>query len=377
MRATWEWLNDNVLMLAAAGALIMTLLNALKWPADRRRAVERRSVNPPPVDFSYTPKVSALVAAWNEDRIIKQHVESFRALRYPNKELVLVAGGQDNTYNTARALAGEDVIVIEQPPGTGKQGSLRLGYPHTSGDLIFLTDADGIYTDEAFERTIAPIINDGAHVSTGASRPLPRQRSNPFVLHLWFIERYVRAAWGETTDGVLGRNAAVSREALDAIDGFDADVQTGTDYHMAKSLIGAGYLIRYAAYSEIPTTFAEDLKKYRTQQTRWLRNVVTHGLRYKAYGEVIRNLIPAFIGLFMLIAPLAALLIGPIVMVAWAAAAAHVLWSRVRYMRFGEIATGYRFGWGYLLLPVYILLDFMLWSLTLFQYTLRSLRSQW
>lgn len=379
MGSIWASLNDNALGLALAGALVMIALNALKWRGDLARAQQKKNEHDaaPDVNFDVTPKVSALVAAWNEGDIIKEHIASFRALRYPNKELILIAGGKDGTYQTALSLAGDGITVLEQPPGTGKQRSLRMGYPHTNGDVIFLTDADGIYEDQAFEHTIAAIINDGADVSTGGSSPIPRQRTNPFALHLWFIDRYVRSVWGDTTDGLLGRNAAVSREALDKISGFDADVQTGTDYHMAKTLIGAGYDIRYATHSEIPTTFAEDLKKYRTQQTRWLRNVVQHGMRSGAYGEAFRSLTPAFIGMFMLIMPFFALVIGPVLMVPWAVAAAHVLCSRIRYMRFGEIVTGYRFGVGYLLLPFYILLDFVLWSLTLVQYTFSRARNQW
>jgi hypothetical protein len=46
-------------------------------------------------------------------------------------------------------------------------------------------------------------------------------------------------------------------------------------------------------------------------------------------------------------------------------------------MRVGEIVTGRRFGVGYLLLPLYILLDFGVWALALLDYPFKQGRNRW
>jgi hypothetical protein len=67
--------------------------NWWKWRQDRVLALRLRAQEAEPVQLKSTPKVSVLVAAWNEADMIREHIESFLRLRYPNKELILCAGG--------------------------------------------------------------------------------------------------------------------------------------------------------------------------------------------------------------------------------------------------------------------------------------------
>lgn len=382
----WETINTYAWVLFLLGIIAVGGLQWRRWQMDRQR-VERvqRDHIPTQLRFKRTPKISVLVAAWNEAAIIAEHIASFERLRYPNRELVLCAGGKDETFklaSDAAKISSGRVVVVEQPAGQGKQRSLQQAYEQATGDIIFLTDADCLYDDTSFEHTLAPIINDNAAVSTGASRPLLRQMHNPFVLHLWFIDAYVRTTWGDTTDGILGRNAAVTRTALDSMDAFTAEIRTGTDYHMAKMLIANGYTIRYARQSVIATTYADTLRKYRTQQSRWLRNVVMHGLDFKAYGEVARSLIPSAVAIFMLIGWLIGLM-SPLILTIWVVLWVQVMVSRIRYMRFGELVTGQPFGTGqpiksgYWRLPLYIALDFVIWASVWQQYLFKRERTRW
>ena len=105
----------------------------------RRRPVAPATA-PEPVapfaDWPAVPKVSVLVAAWNEADNIDQLVESFNALSYPNRELVLCAGGADDTYGRAGRWSGPRVKVDEQRPGEGKQAALRRTLPKADGEIV-------------------------------------------------------------------------------------------------------------------------------------------------------------------------------------------------------------------------------------------------
>ncbi len=128
------------------------------------------------------PKVSVLVAAWNEADNIDDHIRSFLALGYPNAELVLCAGGDDDTSARATQRAADArVKVFAQRPGEGKQAALRRVLSAADGEVIMLTDADCEFTDEAFLRLVAPIAAGEAVVTTGGSEPKPAQRGNPLV----------------------------------------------------------------------------------------------------------------------------------------------------------------------------------------------------
>ena len=369
-----------------AGKLLLLGLAAVagynwwRWQKDKALLAERARPEPMPdwQAWPELPTVSVLVAAWNEAGIVQEHVESFLRLRYPNKELILCAGGPDGTYEMAHRYAGEQVTVLEQHPGEGKQAALRCCLARATGEIVFLTDADCLLDDGAFERTLAPIVNESEVVATGVSRPLSEQRAHPFVLHRWFIEVGGVARWGRYTDGILGGNVALRRDVLETVGDFEADVRTGTDYYLAKQILSRGYSIRHVADSTVATRYAETTREYWRQQTRWLRNVVMHGLRFRAYGEVVRCLVPSVLGALMLTGPLFALGLGRVVLTGWLLAWLHVFLSRLRYVWFGEHVTGCPFPLGgYPRLPLYILADFIIWTSTLLQYFSKPRRSRW
>lgn len=364
--------------IAGGGILTAMLIQAVRFQRDQAHAEQHLQTAPAADDKLTTPPlVTVLVAAWNETRNIAAFMESFLRLTYPNKQLVLCAGGQDETYALASQLAGDNVIVLQQQLGEGKQRALRRAYAQASGDIIYLTDADCLLDDASFTQVLRPIINESEHVVTGNSAPLLSQRDNTFVLHRWFIEVYTQTRMGEYVDGLLGRNAAITRTALDHSGGFAPEVATGTDYHMAKSLLQSGYRIRYAANSVIQTEYAKTLSHYRTQQGRWLRNVVLHGAKFGAGNEVFRATMPSIIGAIMLFGPVLSLMAGAGTLILWLPLWVFVTLSRVRYMRYSERLTGVSFRHGYMWLPVYTFIDFCVWVWVLFDYPIKTWRTKW
>jgi cellulose synthase/poly-beta-1,6-N-acetylglucosamine synthase-like glycosyltransferase len=363
-------------LLFAAGLGILLVYHALKWQQDRSLALKAA----PALQIetkAACPRVSVLVAAWNEGELIAQHIRCLLALRYPNKELVLCAGGRDQTYPIASSYAGENVIVLQQRPGEGKQKALQRCLEVSSGAIIFLTDADSFVDDAAFEQTIAPLVVDSEVAATGDIRPYPQHQTDPFVLQNWFISLYDQAQIGKYIEGVRGANAAIERGALEAAGGFAMPVKTGTDYYLAKQLLARNYRIRHVN-SQVVSEFSRSLKTHYIRQSRWLRNVVLHGWRFGAYGEALRCLLPSAIGVFMWLGLLLAIWPGGVFLSGWLLILLHSLFSRVRYMWVGERLAGVRYPRrGFLLLPVFLWIDYTIWALTLLDYLYPRGRGRW
>ncbi len=229
--------------------------------------------------------VTFLVAAWNAAEEIPAFVRAFRALSYPDKDLVLCAGGRDGSLEVARALAGPDLTVVEQRPGEGKQRALRRGFPLARGEVVYLTDVDCRPTDAAVEPLLRAV-GAGAQAATGIVRPLPEQEGNPFVLTQWAIVRFQARRAGPTSTGMHGANSVVRRSALEASGGFRQDAPSGTDYTLAKEFLRQGVTIAFRADSEMPTGYPDGLRIYVRKQARWIRNVAVLGAHYRAWGEV-------------------------------------------------------------------------------------------
>lgn len=284
----WRLGERQALGLLAGGLALAAWRSWQQWQRDKGELVGRplRVAAPDAGAWPRQPSVSVIVAAWNEADNIEAHLRSFRALSYPDKELVLCAGGKDGTYELARRFDALDIVVLEQRPGEGKQGALRRCLEHATGEIIYLTDADCELSDAAFLHLLQPLVLEGAAVATGSLEPKAEQRGNSLVRYQWLID----LAWSQrlptTTDGVRGCNCAIHRSTLEHIGGFTADVSTGTDYYMSQRLRGAQIAIRAVRDSAVATEYADTSGRYLRMWRRWNKNLLLHGVRFGAWGDV-------------------------------------------------------------------------------------------
>jgi hypothetical protein len=353
--------------------------NWRRWQEDKAFLARRGAPEPlPPLSaWPELPLVSVLVAAWNESAHIDRHIESFLALRYPSKELVLCAGGEDDTYERACRQAGTAVKVLRQEPGEGKQRALARAFPETRGKIIFLTDADCLLADEPFERTLWPVVTGDEQAVSGSSRPFDGQLAIPVVFTQAATQLYSALHGPENMPGILGRNCAVCRPLLADTAALGVPAPTGTDYVLAKTLHAAGARIRQVPDSRMPTDYPTTARAYLRQQRRWLRNVVLHGRRFGATAEVWASLRSSLVGLAMLLLPLGALL-TPWPAVIWSVLFAQALLARLRYLGFAGAVLGRSIrpadgAWQGPLLG----LDFAAWAQPLSDYVRQKNRETW
>jgi len=331
-------LDRYALPLVLSGAAAAAIYNWRLWERDKAFLARKGEAEPllPLESWPERSMVSVLVAAWNEREHIERHIESFLALRYPHKELVLCAGGEDGTLALASRYAGPQVKVFEQKPGEGKQKALARCFAETRGEIIFLTDADCQLGDNAFERILWAIIGEREQVATGSSEPYVEQMSELFAFTQAACQVYSTMHSPRYAPGILGRNCAVERELLEGTAALDEPAPTGTDYVLAKVLDASGALIRQVPESLMPTDYPGTAREYLRQQRRWLRNVVLHGYRFGAHEEMRASLRTSLLGLAMLFLPLLGFVLSPWLFLIWLLLSAQALFSRLRYLSFGS-----------------------------------------
>ncbi|MCG8351029.1 MAG: glycosyltransferase family 2 protein [Chloroflexales bacterium] len=327
-----------------ASLLLVGSIAAISWHTWRTWRLELTSMAEPqsgagPVidEWPAQPHVSILVAAWNETANIEAFIESFLRLSYPHKELVLCAGGNDGTYELARLYASEQIILLEQAAGEGKQRALQRCLPASAGSIIMLTDADCELSDLAFYELLQPLVSGKTLVATGVSEPKMQQRTIPLVQYQWFTDHWWAARMPPTVDGVLGRNCAIERSILTDIGAFDAEVRTGTDYHLSRLLIQAGYSISAIPQSRVLTEYPASPRDYVRMWRRWNKNLLIHGLRFGAWGDVKGVLTAFLVYSFMFLAPFATLFFGPLLMIP-----AVILYCLALGQRLRRVLTGAR-----------------------------------
>src|SRR6266852_2903191 len=102
----------------------------------------RRPLPPLPATW---PRVSLVIAAYNEERVIAEKLRNTLALEYPKDrlEVIVVSDGSDDaTEAIVRSLAPQGVVSLYEPQRRGKTAALNRAVKCASGDIVVFSDAN-------------------------------------------------------------------------------------------------------------------------------------------------------------------------------------------------------------------------------------------
>lgn len=114
-------------------------------------ALFRKQCKPEP---GYTPAISILIAACNEEANIRQKLEQTLNLDYPAEKmevLVLSDGSQDRTDEIVASFADARVRLVRIPERRGKTNAQNEGVKHACGEVLVFSDATTIYHPHALQ----------------------------------------------------------------------------------------------------------------------------------------------------------------------------------------------------------------------------------
>jgi cellulose synthase/poly-beta-1,6-N-acetylglucosamine synthase-like glycosyltransferase len=210
------WICVGLIVYTHAGyPLLLRALLAL-----RRRPTLR------PGTWDELPRVSLIVAAYDEEEVIAAKVANALALDYPRERLEIVVasdGSADATAERARA-AGADV-VLELPRG-GKVAAQNAAAKRASGEILAFSDANSTWAPDALRHLIEPFADPAVGYVCGQVR---------------FLD-----PGGDNLEGAYWRYEMAVREMESALAGITAGN-------------GAIYAVRADAYVELPPAGSHDL----------------------------------------------------------------------------------------------------------------------
>ncbi len=124
----------------------------------------------PRVDPSFTPSISILIAAYNEERSIGAKIEDTLALDYPadlREVLVLSDWSSDGTDEIVHRFASRGVRLIRTPQRLGKTNAQNLGVSEAKGDVLIFSDATTKYHPQALRYLAAQYADNGVGAVSG------------------------------------------------------------------------------------------------------------------------------------------------------------------------------------------------------------------
>lgn len=151
------WLSAAALFYTYVGyPLLLAVLSRL-----RARPVRR-------ADFS--PSVTVIITAYNEERDLAAKLENTLALDYPQDSLeVIVASdcSSDRTDEIVREFAARGVRLHRQPERLGKTAAQNAAVEQASGEIILFSDATTLYQADVLRALMPNFADSSVGCATG------------------------------------------------------------------------------------------------------------------------------------------------------------------------------------------------------------------
>jgi cellulose synthase/poly-beta-1,6-N-acetylglucosamine synthase-like glycosyltransferase len=262
-------------------------------------------------DLTVQPLVSIIIPAWNEEEYIEECISSVIRQSYDKKEIIVVAGGEDDTFKIAKSFEKHGVKVIKQG-ARGKNAALNKGVRASKGEIIVTLDADCIAPDNWLIELIKPFENENVKVVTGAWKS---KDTSIYAINNEFYQEVGRIL---NNKGFWSSNTAFRREVLEKINFFDENIPAGVEldlYLTLRKIISDKDIVynkKAFVYTYWPSTFISFFKT----SIRWARAQLEifkkHGLcNFKSFINPKNYLMsfPFFISAVICLVPVLAIIL--------------------------------------------------------------------
>lgn len=239
----------------------------------------RREVDPEQLaSADFTPFVSVLVPAFDEQEAIGRTLDALLKLDYPAYEIIIVNDGSgDRTADVVRSYMHTGrVRLVDKEINEGKAMALNDAVPACGGEIILCLDSD-VVPDPALLRKIVPhFASPRVGAVTGNPRVVNRGSLLRDLQTLEFtsiisVQRRAQRVWGRVLT-VSGAVMAIRKVAMHEVGGFSPSMAT-EDIDITWKLQRRFWDVRYEpaalVWMHVPPTLGELWK----QRRRWARGL--------------------------------------------------------------------------------------------------------
>ncbi len=221
------------------------------------------------------PTITVVCAAFNEEAVIGEKIESFLALDYPHEKIQLLIISDDSTDQTndiVQKYSDRRVELVIQKPRRGKQSAHNLVRERLESDFILSTDANSMFEPQAVRYLVSTMLSNPKIGIVSGRLCLTKSGSKESGEGLyWKYESYLKELDNDFYS-IIGSNGSIyliRRDLFNEIDPSSVD-----DFERTLSTLKTGYLAKYqkqAVVSEEVTTSAnqEINRKIRIISREW------------------------------------------------------------------------------------------------------------
>ncbi|MDI6689899.1 MAG: glycosyltransferase [Actinomycetota bacterium] len=267
----WLWAKKFfvvIFILAILLTFIRTILVAL-FALFQKVYIGRRI----PAVLNHNPRVSILVPAYNEEKVIGNCINWLLQTTYPNYEIIVVDDGStDGTADEVLKFAHYPEVKLIRKPNGGKASALNEGIRNSDGEILVMMDADTKFEPN----TVGELVRHFKDPKIGAVSGNIKVGNRNTILTLWQSMEYIMSCNLDRRmmsilnciTVVPGPVGAFRREAIEEAGYFSSET-LAEDTDMTMSIRKLGYKICYEDHAVAWTEAPNDLSGLWKQRYHW------------------------------------------------------------------------------------------------------------
>jgi biofilm PGA synthesis N-glycosyltransferase PgaC len=242
------------------------------------------------------PTVTLLIAAFNEEDIIKEKIENCLALDYPKEKLQIIFI-TDGSSDKTPALISEfkQVKLLHQDTRAGKMAAIKRAIPFIKGEITVFTDANTFLNPTAIQELVKHYQNEKVGAVAGEKRIMVGQSADASAAGEGFYWKYESAL--KKWDYELYSNVGAAGELFSIRTNLYQPIESDTiidDHMIAMRIAEKGYLIAYEPKAYAIETASADSKEEFKRKIRIAAGGIQSILRLKQAANPFHNPILTF-----------------------------------------------------------------------------------
>lgn len=288
--------NASLTVFGALLVLYLAFLGYLFWLYKKYKEIS-------PVSDDRLPRITVIVPAYNEGKLVYHTLLSLAESNYPQDKLQIISiddGSKDDTWQwmlkAKYELLGR-VHIYQQPKNKGKRHALYRGFYLADGEIFVTVDSDSLVESNTLRNLVSPFViqnNCGAvagnvKVLNSQIGMIPRMLNVSFV----FSFEFVRCAQSvlKTVLCTPGALAAYKREAVmkilpewinQSFMGKPSDI--GEDRAMTNMILKQGYDVLFQRNAPVLTNTPEKYEELYKMFIRWERSNVRENIMMSKFA---------------------------------------------------------------------------------------------
>lgn len=228
--------------------------------------------------------VSIIIPAWNEAKTLRATVQALLGIDYDKRkcEVIVVAGGDDNTYQIALELSptmqgfSKYIALLQRPEG--KNAAIQQGIKEAANEIIVLLDADTLVSKGWLRSMTSPIELGRCDLTIANPEPMRRNWvSDYYMITKTYFFHSITTFSGHS----MAFKGDIVRKRLEYF--FDEDVKVGVDYLLAKRFSEQGKQVMFSKDASVVTHLPSSLKYFILTELRWLTALISiEGPNYRS-----------------------------------------------------------------------------------------------